>query len=173
MVRNCGHHLRTHYRSPHPRGDGPNTRKRSSARQRFSPPAWGWSEAKAMAEIASDVLPTRVGMVRIRDDEQRAQSGSPHPRGDGPLVLRTVRDQKSFSPPAWGWSAHLRRRAEVGRVLPTRVGMVRPFRQSCTTARGSPHPRGDGPLSLFPHKLCGPFSPPAWGWSEPRVCLTA
>mgnify|MGYP005852851197 CR=1 FL=1 len=51
------------------------------------------------------VLPTRVGMVpglRIGD---RADSRSPHPRGDGPCSSSSARRKNLFSPPAWGWSS--------------------------------------------------------------------
>ena len=53
-------------RSPHTRGDGPRIRLVREMFEVFSPHAWGWSELLALLSAASIVLPTRVGMVRIR-----------------------------------------------------------------------------------------------------------
>ena len=70
-----------------------------------------------------------------------------------------------YSPPAWGWSGILGRRAPDARVLPTRVGMVPLFVPCETSWRSSPHPRGDGPNGLAFLEGTEEFSPPAWGWS--------
>ena len=51
------------------------------------------------------------------------------------------------------------------RVLPTRVGMVRPDWRTEPEVMSSPHPRGDGPLFLLLEQIDLGFSPPAWGWS--------
>ena len=53
-----------------------------------------------------------------------------------------------FSPPAWGWSLPTALMAGDTLVLPTRVGMVRPVLEWDGTHGSSPHPRGDGPLTL-------------------------
>ena len=91
--------------SPHARGDGPSGRTGGNPPEQFSPRAWGWSAVSA--HVASEanrfsprawgwsvpgpgvqncrtVLPTRVGMVRIRRRLVRAAGCSPHARGDGP-----------------------------------------------------------------------------------------
>ena len=52
-------------RSPHPRGDGPLAHTVHLLHCPFSPPAWGWSVSSAFGELAKEVLPTRVGMVRF------------------------------------------------------------------------------------------------------------
>ena len=90
--------------SPHPRGDGPRTRTRNLNLIRFSPPAWGWSATGSEQLCASDVLPTRVGMVRDQIRPRPPHLRSPHPRGDGPIALNVPSDARQFSPPAWGWS---------------------------------------------------------------------
>ncbi len=75
------------------------------------------------------VLPTRVGMVRRTHGGRAMSACSPHPRGDGPLLLDAEIVVRVFSPPAWGWSAGLVRLTLFDAVLPTRVGMVRSAHQ--------------------------------------------
>ncbi len=57
--------------SPHPRGDGPLVRQEHTRRVQFSPPAWGWSAGEGVQRHPSVVLPTRVGMVRLRSQGRR------------------------------------------------------------------------------------------------------
>ena len=73
--------------------------------------------------------------------------GSPHTRGDGPLILLSVKEVKLFSPHAWGWSAAQAQNMQQRAVLPTRVGMVRRITTSSRASHRSPHTRGDGPAT--------------------------
>ncbi len=146
MVRSWTPTLNARFSSPHPRGDGP--------------------AHLGLATHPRQVLPTRVGMVRYRHRNGNAGRGSPHPRGDGPRRAAECFAAHEFSPPAWGWSASTAPAWSAPRVLPTRVGMVRPAGGRDTRPRCSPHPRGDGPkISVSLWKI-ERFSPPAWGWSE-------
>ena len=152
-------------RSPHPRGDGPSVEIRGLSARSFSPPAWGWSANGKQGAWNADVLPTRVGMVRLRFQPPAPAHRSPHPRGDGPDCCLIRGFAFRFSPPAWGWSAC----ADISRlcpgVLPTRVGMVRSGTIIGQIRARSPHPRGDGPPNQLPIQPAPQFSPPAWGWS--------
>ncbi len=151
--------------SPHPRGDGPCPSPPASQRRPFSPPAWGWSDQARAHRGSTRVLPTRVGMVRPGTGTSGEQTGSPHPRGDGPFVIPARMASSSFSPPAWGWSAQGIKPIPSTTVLPTRVGMVRRVIPRGLRLVGSPHPRGDGPSETPPPSEPSQFSPPAWGWS--------
>src|SRR5208337_2250158 len=94
-------------RSPHTRGDGPNTTTGFATINWFSPHAWGWSEkAKPDAE-GHLVLPTRVGMVRSCGCHRGSWRRSPHTRGDGPRHAWRLMPPMSFSPHAWGWSVNM------------------------------------------------------------------
>ena len=64
MVRGSWRPAKGHFRSPHPRGDGPNPWKAVASSELFSPPAWGWSGGRLKFSDPRNVLPTRVGMVR-------------------------------------------------------------------------------------------------------------
>ncbi len=111
--------------SPHTRGDGPYSAEDIQGMLRFSPHAWGWSGHLAHHPPLQQVLPTRVGMVRLLLALARQLVCSPHTRGDGPHSSFIRCSQEQFSPHAWGWSGRRPRRPSLARVLPTRVGMVR------------------------------------------------
>ena len=130
-----------------------------------SPPAWGWSELRCQCRSIRSVLPTRVGMVRRRDDPHPHRAGAPHPRGDGPANPLRSGVGQWCSPPAWGWSARHRPLRSFSTVLPTRVGMVRPESNDTWSEISAPHPRGDGPRRPATHATTMECSPPAWGWS--------
>ncbi len=104
-------------------------------------------------------------MVRTTRRVRGFPWSSPHPRGDGPCASIPRRNARSFSPPAWGWSASPLDIQRQRHVLPTRVGMVRVSKHYTARSHRSPHPRGDGPPSAFPASRQRAFSPPAWGWS--------
>src|SRR6266542_3678944 len=72
-------------RSPHSRGDGPSGAMYDQDGPGFSPLAWGWSECGPMQSVRSQVLPTRVGMVRGAWTVPYTARRSPHSRGDGPV----------------------------------------------------------------------------------------
>ena len=130
-----------------------------------SPPAWGWSAPFGRITLLDFVLPTRVGMVRPVGKDFDLDLGAPHPRGDGPAYYRTSIMRPVCSPPAWGWSAPSLQLIQRRAVLPTRVGMVRPFVAAEADPESAPHPRGDGPAAVQCNSgACG-CSPPAWGWS--------
>src|ERR1035438_6760023 len=150
---------------PHPRGDGPVGHVVYAPLLGYSPPAWGWSGSAQLRRKHTMVFPTRVGMVRRKQKSQYAGGGIPHPRGDGPALLRNPQYGGVYSPPAWGWSAVVGRAARRCRVFPTRVGMVRARRPSVPSIRRIPHPRGDGPYVINLDTTPDPYSPPAWGWS--------
>ena len=165
MVREAPRHTESRCGSPHPRGDGPPPTVHRQHRDKFSPPAWGWSENCISNAFLLGVLPTRVGMVREDGMKFVFRSGSPHPRGDGPDSHLTAWGLLKFSPPAWGWSGVSGNQATGRTVLPTRVGMVRWSHRSRSRWRCSPHPRGDGPMTCGRDGRSSTFSPPAWGWS--------
>jgi len=111
--------------SPHVRGDGPSGPAGLLAEWTFSPRAWGWSAPIMRPAGAGEVLPTCVGMVRLREDLVGMVASSPHVRGDGPYAPHKLFFFRAFSPRAWGWSVGPGTRKLSTGVLPTCVGMVR------------------------------------------------
>src|SRR5438552_1047994 len=110
------------------------------------------------------VLPTRVGMVRGIAQCRVRRWSSPYSRGDGPsdIVVRSCGTE--FSLLAWGWSGGGTTGVHYGRVLPTRVGMVRWIRTRLVVSSGSPYSRGDGPGTIAWRHAAEEFSLLAWGW---------
>ena len=114
--------------------------------QAFSPHAWGWSAQLIHLDKFRAVLPTRVGMVRLRAILKDHATCSPHTRGDGPAYAAHKIVEAMFSPHAWGWSVTAEKVEAEVEVLPTRVGMVRKGNTIRSPLRCSPHTRGDGPV---------------------------
>ncbi len=160
-------------RSPHTRGDGPDSEAYVALLEKFSPHAWGWSANLTTIPDTENVLPTRVGMVRSRHATRLTPMCSPHTRGDGPSALTRVSDAPEFSPHAWGWSGIPRRDGNRQLVLPTRVGMVRDTGRRAANNHRSPHTRGDGPPGRMWVIGAYPFSPHAWGWSGRELAMEA
>ncbi len=130
----------------------------------ISPPAWGWPVFQLAAHVERTDFPTRVGMARLPGCQRSHCQRFPHPRGDGPFVLRPMTGLSLISPPAWGWPATRRASTAADRDFPTRVGMARRPRRLTIPLKRFPHPRGDGPRRDFVFGPLLKISPPAWGW---------
>jgi len=104
MVRACAAAIPAGISSPHVRGDGPHCAWLLGSTAKFSPRAWGWSDRTPRHRPRSGVLPTCVGMVRIRVGIISRADRSPHVRGDGPFIRAFSALARRFSPRAWGWS---------------------------------------------------------------------
>ena len=175
--------------SPHSRGDGPDSERLPRRRGGCSPLAWGWS-VLPQRSAAWRVLPTRVGMVRAarsarvtpapcsplawgwsahaRLSPRRARA--PHSRGDGPCI-KPLRIQLRVLPTRVGMVRPRPGPRHTYGVLPTRVGMVRRSRKGKREARRAPHSRGDGPKMASQRGQTTQCSPLAWGWSgEEQNC---
>ncbi len=146
MVRTYDVVLEPFGRSPHVRGDGPGRPGFQGKTRLFSPRAWGWSAAAGICSYAEIVLPTCVGMVRVRTAPVPIGCRSPHVRGDGPVRERSCIALGEFSPRAWGWSDPHKPAGSPRDVLPTCVGMVRHVPRRPAGVPRSPHVRGDGPV---------------------------
>ncbi len=130
---------------PHPRGDGPQQSFVKLQSTIVVPTRVGMVRLRMPCDNHADVVPTRVGMVRIQlvlTDSPRC----PHPRGDGPRTPTSCDTSIRVVPTRVGMvRTSLARLSRHWDVVPTRVGMVR---------------RHDG----CP-RVQAALSPPAWGWS--------
>ena len=105
-------------RFPHPRGDGPLTCGDPPIELRFSPPTWGWTDAKRIRVLECNVFPTHVGMDHGLSRLRSGRRCFPHPRGDGPSLIGEVTESLAFSPPTWGsapdnWSFRDRQKISI------------------------------------------------------------
>ena len=153
---------------PHARGDGPVTHRPQRSRRELSPRAWGWSALPYTRASPDNVIPTRVGMVRVENKSKDGWSRYPHARGDGPEAKPEPVVLGRLSPRAWGWSVLPSLDMQRTIVIPTRVGMVRARRLGVGNRPRYPHARGDGPRSVIARNSSCGLSPRAWGWSVYR-----
>ena len=72
---------------------------------------------------SATIFPTPVGMDPVKPDQEKADKGFPHTRGDGPdrggfpcLIFQ-------FSPHPWGWTDEVHIADIQTAVFPTPVGM--------------------------------------------------
>ena len=160
------------FRAPHARGDGPGTLTWGDVARRCSPRTWGWSVVRNATREYREVLPTHVGMVRVRMHAAGGSLSAPHARGDGPPRHQHLRRRYACSPRTWGWSALPVQNDLTGEVLPTHVGMVRHAFWADLGVASAPHARGDGPSAPGPWQRARQCSPRTWGWSERRARRT-
>ena len=157
---------------PHARGDGPNKRDNCNRLAWFSPRPWGWSDWSECSYSCLCVFPTPVGMVRRNNRPRETRDGFPHARGDGPRGGVVIVWNRLFSPRPWGWSAMPKITAEIKKVFPTPVGMVRYACFGASAAICFPHARGDGPRNSVLRGYGEWFSPRPWGWSATSTGIT-
>src|ERR1035438_5693816 len=84
MVRNQAIAIRCPGYAPHSRGDGPTNPHGHVPDFECSPLAWGWSAIIGGDATGLEMLPTRVGMVRLMTLFFASARDAPHSRGDGP-----------------------------------------------------------------------------------------
>ena len=87
-------------------------------------------------------------MVRFTIGYSDTMNRFPPARGDGPKWVHHIRRFRRLSPRAWGWSFVFSRFSPIGRVFPTRVGMVQIRGTAQHREVRFPHARGDGPFSV-------------------------
>ena len=151
--------------SPHARGDVPFAKSFSPQKNAFSPRPWGCSALSRLGGAWGRLLPTPVGMFRVRPPAHDADRASPHARGDVPWPGFFQTMLTSFSPRPWGCSVTDGESVAGDFLLPTPVGM---FRQHCPSKGPefpSPHARGDVPPSCIGISFRCNFSPRPWGCS--------
>ena len=88
MARNNYQQDDSDIRFPHPRGDGPSPASPKPSSAQISPPAWGWPGVGLDGAVETEDFPTRVGMARFAEAVVQLARGFPHPRGDGPKLLK-------------------------------------------------------------------------------------
>src|SRR5690606_22359602 len=110
--------------------------------------------------------PTRVGVYRQMRRPARCRSSRPHARGGVPPRSGKFANSRRSSPRAWGCTALADRRLELGRVVPTRVGVYRWTSSSFVETEGRPHARGGVPVADLMETRCRESSPRAWGCTE-------
>ena len=84
MFLDCSGRGRAPRRFPHTRGDVPDSAMMNKMSAKFSPHAWGCSDALLPRVRAPGVFPTRVGMFLVENGNLLPRACFPHTRGDVP-----------------------------------------------------------------------------------------
>ena len=112
---------------PHPRGeDGPELRNHDR-HDGSSPPAWGRQPTTPPDARPARFIPTRVGKTGKHTSIHIALPVHPHPRGEDPVLSRSIARRTGSSPPAWGRLCHHLKLLHAPRFIPTRVGKTHVF----------------------------------------------
>ena len=153
-------------KSPHRRGDVPQSEFAPILGVSISPQAWGCTGSQAKFMRFSDNLPTGVGMYRTAPTPRTLFRESPHRRGDVPENPSFNPCPAPISPQAWGCTEPRQLLAHYFVNLPTGVGMYRKTHPSILALRQSPHRRGDVPSIMRCLAVIVTISPQAWGCTE-------
>src|SRR5450759_1132757 len=131
---------------PHARGGGPFASDAKRWAGMSSPRTWGWTDHLCDNTREQLVVPTHVGVDRVRDPTSRPIPWS--------------------SPRTWGWTDWQDQREDSGAVVPTHVGVDRKLALACLRTECRPHSRGGGPSGMDQISPSPLSSPRTWGWTE-------
>ena len=149
--------------SPHKRGDVPFSSADMFAHCQISPQAWGCTVLYEIWREHLLNLPTSVGMYRRLCLFALPGRKSPHKRGDVPFYHISDWLCDRISPQAWGCTGPTENYRQMGRNLPTSVGMYRSEHGLFLGMLKSPHKRGDVPTLNHDALVQSQISPQAWG----------
>jgi hypothetical protein len=116
-----------------------------------SPRTWGCTEDNTLATRCQGLIPTHVGVHRIRTICAPDMNSHPHARGGAPQ-----RPQPGAGLPA---------------LIPTHVGVHRPKRRYPASPCAHPHARGGAPAYSGERWLAVASSPRTWGCTEAAAWL--
>jgi len=151
---------------PRLRGDGPIGEILARGLARVPPPARGWSGRDAVVHPGAEGSPACAGMVRTASLRPPTVFWFPRLRGDGPVLDFSTPADKLVPPPARGWSGGRRMGPGHPAGSPACAGMVRRGCRSCSSRKGFPRLRGDGPMLVSTPSPRRWVPPPARGWSR-------
>ncbi len=172
---------------PHRRGDGPLGVHFTAVKQHRPHRRGDGPDGFKVRDHCPPIVPTGVGMDRRRSARCGRRWHRPHRRGDGPSSNRMRPAGTLSSPQAWGWTEPSHGHHGVPGIVPTGVGMDRPWPSRAWPRPDRPHRRsGDGPLTWYgaagavasspqagmdrPSLPLGApdpaSSPQAWGWTD-------
>ena len=112
-----------------------------------------------------DVVPTYVGVDRLRPACAGIRACCPHVCGGGPGVRGGSLMAAELSPRMWGWTECVAIIDEEENVVPTYVGVDRCPTPVLPTMSCCPHVCGGGPSGALKSSPSLALSPRMWGWT--------
>ena len=152
--------LRDH---PHAYGDKTAGISYGFIRPGSSPRVWGQACAIAVNIVVTRIIPTRMGTRNSADICQKITKDHPHAYGDktrpNPIATRTI----GSSPRVWGQVRAKPGKKHTDRIIPTRMGTSKAYRQLRLFGQDHPHAYGDKGSSSDTSFFIVGSSPRVWG----------
>ena len=104
MDRSTNSIVRSLWRFPRPRGDGPRLDNTEAGQRTVSPPTRGWTYTGGLRTTRQGGFPAHAGMDLQQGTERLTRGGFPRPRGDGPGLGADYTVNITVSPPTRGWT---------------------------------------------------------------------
>ena len=128
---------------PHACGDKSKRPNPSKIGCGSSPRVWGQDKRRHVACRNNRIIPTRVGTSESVKRSTFTLWDHPHACGDKESCSIDPSDDGGSSPRVWGQVCQGNYRAEVHRIIPTRVGTRLTKQNAATISRDHPHACGD------------------------------
>ena len=135
---------------PHARGGGPPSQSCGRSRGLSSPRTWGWTNLCQRTTLRPAIIPTHVGVDRLRSAPCARRTYHPHARGGGPTESLAELPNPLSSPRTWGWTAGVGADQGADDIIPTHVGVDRSPGSTRGSGSNHPHARGGGPSASPP-----------------------
>ncbi len=128
-----------------------------------SPRVWGEPPERRYGDGQTRTIPTRVGRTARKQSVRRLRTDHPHACGENGWDVDGDYTLDGPSPRVWGERFDCRRRHELHRTIPTRVGRTSPAVDGDRVRTDHPHACGENGASTHgPGDEPGP-SPRVWG----------
>src|SRR5207248_306061 len=92
---------------PHACGGGPEVFNDRQPLLGLSPRMWGWTVPQDVCTTSAAVVPTHVGVDRLKIEADQWIAGCPHACGGGPSMGADIEAVGKLSPRMWGWTESL------------------------------------------------------------------
>ena len=154
-------------RFPRTRGDGPSKSQPARSTSAVSPHTRGWTPGGRRHVRVIQGFPAHAGMDRSRRCRDRATTGFPRTRGDGPQQPAVDQHAGRVSPHTRGWTRDAGTEDGVRAGFPAHAGMDPSNARRRSRSPGFPRTRGDGPWPAPPSTPTRGVSPHTRGWTRP------
>ena len=153
------------HRFPRARGDGPARCPDNAAAALLPPRSRGWTQRATGHRRPASASPALAGMDpddRFRD---RAGTGFPRARGDGPSTHTPSASTWRLPPRSRGWTRSMTLRTSCPTASPALAGMDLPPIMIPNACDSFPRARGDGPASPSSSSYKTRLPPRSRGWT--------
>ena len=128
---------------PHACGDKMKDCAEKASALGSSPRVWGQEYVNKKRSAGKGIIPTRVGTSLHQDGQQQYEGDHPHACGDKRGFCFCYSSREGSSPRVWGQEYVRITLTTKNRIIPTRVGTRRFFKDRKSFKEDHPHACGD------------------------------